>query len=104
MGTCHIIGWNFNQIVLSDVDGSACCIQGYVTDSNCIESCRRSFIVESFINTAVLRKVDRNQFEVILNSSTTHVLVSMIHNWNKLTDGSGQLYVLIFLVLKKLLT
>ena len=59
-----------------------------------------NFIVESFINSTVLRKVDRNQFEVIPNSST-HALVSMIHNWNKLTDGNGQPYGLFFFDFKK---
>ena len=47
------------------------------------------FVVESFIKPAVLQKIDRNQFGTIPRSSTTHALISMIHNWNKLTDGNG---------------
>ena len=33
--------------------------------------------------------IDSNQFGTIPKSSTTHALTSMLHIWNKQTDGNG---------------
>ena len=47
------------------------------------------FIIKSFSKPAVLKTIDKNQFGTIPKSSTTHALISMLHNWNSQTDGSG---------------
>ena len=47
------------------------------------------FVVEHYIRPAVLKKLDERQFGSIPNSSTTHALISMLHSWNKSTDGNG---------------
>ena len=47
------------------------------------------FLVEEFVKPAVLKKVDPNQFGTIPGGNTTQALISMLHSWNKATDGSG---------------
>ena len=47
------------------------------------------FVVQDFIKPAVLKRIDKNQFGSIPKSSTTHALISMLHNWNSQTDRSG---------------
>ena len=47
------------------------------------------FLVEHYIRPAVLEKLDERQFGSIPKSSTTHALISMLHSWNKSTDGNG---------------
>ena len=59
-----------------------------ISPTSIVSKVAGDFIVESFIKQAVIRKFDLNQFGVIPNSSTTHALVSMIHNWNKQSDGN----------------
>ena len=44
------------------------------------------YVVEEYINPAVLHS---NQFGTIPNSSTAHVLISMLHTWYQKTDGNG---------------
>ena len=46
-------------------------------------------MVEDFVKTAVLEKVDRRQFGTIPGTCTTHALVSMVHSWLCATDGNG---------------
>ena len=46
-------------------------------------------IVEKNVKPAVLKKIDQRQFGTIPNSSTTHALISMTHNWLANTDGNG---------------
>ena len=33
--------------------------------------------------------MDCNQYGCIPNSSTTHALVNLVHNWSQATDGTG---------------
>ena len=47
------------------------------------------FVVEKFIKPAVLKVIDNNQFGTVPKSSTTQALISMLHKWNKETDGTG---------------
>ena len=47
------------------------------------------FVVDLYVNTAVLAKVDPRQFGTVPGSSTSEALVSMIHAWNSATDGNG---------------
>ena len=47
----------------------------------------KDHIVEKYVKPAVLKKIDQRQFGTILNSSTTHALISMTHNWLANTDG-----------------
>ena len=47
------------------------------------------FIVEDYVKPAVLAKIDKNQNGTVPNSSTTHALISMLHNWFRDTDGNG---------------
>ena len=47
------------------------------------------FVVEQHLKPAILAKIDENQFGTIPNSSTTYVLISMLHSWNRSTDANG---------------
>ena len=49
-----------------------------------ISKVAEEYVVESCVKPAVL-----NQFGTIPNSSTTQALISMLHTWNKHTDGNG---------------
>ena len=60
-----------------------------ISITSIVSKVAEDFVVESFIKPAVLQKIDRNQFGTIPRSSTTHALISRIHNWNKLTDGNS---------------
>lgn len=42
-----------------------------------------------YLKPAVLKVLDRNQYGVVPKYSTTQVLIHMIHNWAKGTDGNG---------------
>ena len=44
---------------------------------------------EKRIAPAVLKIIDPSQFGSIPRSSTTHVLISMVHSWAKATDWTG---------------
>ena len=37
----------------------------------------------------MLKKIGANQFGCVPKSSTTHALISMMHEWIKHTDGNG---------------
>ena len=47
------------------------------------------FVVRDFVKPAVLKKIGNEQFGTVPKSSTTQALISMLHCWNKATDGSG---------------
>ena len=42
-----------------------------------------------YISSAILSITNPDQFGAIPKSSTTHALISMIHNWTKATDATG---------------
>ena len=46
-------------------------------------------IVEHYVKPVVLKEINQRQFGTIPNSSTTHALISMTHNWLVNTDGNG---------------
>ena len=50
---------------------------------------------------AVLDIIDPNQFGAIPKSSTTQVLISMVHDWAKATDGNGSAVKIVLLEYKK---
>ena len=39
------------------------------------------FIVEDYVNPAILNVIDRSQYGAIPNSSTIMALISMLHHW-----------------------
>lgn len=45
------------------------------------------FVVRYYVGPAVLEVIDPNQFGAIPKSSTTHALISMVHQWASATDG-----------------
>ena len=47
------------------------------------------FIIDRYIKPAILAKVDPRQFSTVPSSSTTEALISMIHEWNSASDGTG---------------
>ena len=47
------------------------------------------FIVVTYISPAILSIIDPDQFGAVPGSSTTHTLISMIHNWAEATDATG---------------
>lgn len=47
------------------------------------------FVVERHLKPAIMARIDNKQFGTISHSSTTHALISMLHSWNKSTDGNG---------------
>ena len=48
------------------------------------------FVVQDHVKPAILRKLRSDQFGCIPGSSTTHALITMIHNWTKETDGLSE--------------
>jgi hypothetical protein len=60
------------------------------------------FVVENYyFKTAVLKRIDSNQYGAIPNSSTTISLLSMLQSWNKATDGNRAAVRVLFLDFKK---
>jgi hypothetical protein len=47
------------------------------------------FVIEKFVAPAILKCIDPHQFGGIPRSSSTIALISMLHNWAKATDGTG---------------
>ena len=47
------------------------------------------FIVNKYIDPAVLEVIDPNQYGAILKTSTLQALTSMVHTWAQATDGTG---------------
>ena len=47
------------------------------------------YVVHNFVMQAVLKKIDKKQYGTIPKLCTTHVLVSMIHNWYVSSDGNA---------------
>ena len=47
------------------------------------------FIVVTYIRPAILSIIDPDQFGAVPGSSTTHTLISMIHNWAEATHATG---------------
>jgi hypothetical protein len=58
-------------------------------------------VVEQFIKPAIHKVVDTKQFGTVLESSTTHALISILHTVSKATDGNGALVRLVLLNFKK---
>ena len=46
-------------------------------------------IIEKFVAPAILESIDQNQYGGVPKSSATIALISMLHNWTKATDGTG---------------
>ncbi|CAB4003785.1 Hypothetical predicted protein, partial [Paramuricea clavata] len=58
-------------------------------------------VVAQFIKRAIHKVVDPKQFGTVPKSSTTHVLISIVHIVSKATDGNGALVRLVLLDFKK---
>ena len=58
-------------------------------------------VVEQFIKPAIHKVVDTKQFGTVLESSTTHALISILHTVSKATDGNGALVRLVLLDFKE---
>ncbi|XP_068756755.1 uncharacterized protein [Montipora capricornis] len=59
------------------------------------------YVVEEYIEPAVLVKVDCNQFGTVPNSSTAHALISMLHTWYQKTDGNSSTFRVVLFDFKK---
>ena len=55
----------------------------------CLSNVAEEIIVCDFVKPAALKVLDTNQCGAVPKSSTTTVLLSMIHNWATSTDGNG---------------
>jgi hypothetical protein len=42
-----------------------------------------------YVKPAVMELIDSKQFGTVPDSCTTYALISMLHTWNKDTDGNG---------------
>jgi hypothetical protein len=42
-----------------------------------------------YVKPAVMELIDSKQFGTVTDSCTTYALISMLHTWNKDTDGNG---------------
>ena len=61
--------------------------------SSIVSKVAEEFVVENYyFKTAVLKRIDSNQYGAIPNSSTTISLLSMLQSWNKATDGIRVLF------------
>ena len=58
-------------------------------------------VVEQFIKPATLKVVDPNQYGTASKLSTTHALISIVHNLAKTTDGNGAFVRLVLLDFRK---
>ena len=47
------------------------------------------YVVNTYVKPAVLDQIRKDQYGCIPQSSTTHALISMVHQWTKATDGMG---------------
>jgi hypothetical protein len=47
------------------------------------------FVVMTYVKPAVMEMIDSKQFGTVPDSCTTYALISMLHTWNKNTDGNG---------------
>jgi hypothetical protein len=47
------------------------------------------FVVMIYVKPAVMELIDSKQFGTVPDSCTTYALISMLHTWNKDTDGNG---------------
>ena len=100
---CHIIrcsltdeclpsSWKLANIIpvpkqspVQDVNNHLCSISLTLA----IFKVAEEFVVKLYIAPAILQLIDPSQFGVIPKSSTTHALISMIHNWMQATDATG---------------
>ena len=55
----------------------------------CVSKLAEEFVVGGFVKTAVMSVLDDNQYGAISNSTTTMVLISMLHSWSLGTDKNG---------------
>ena len=55
----------------------------------CISKVAEEFFVDGFVKPAVINILDDDQYGAIPNSSTTMVLISMLHSRSLGTDGNG---------------
>ena len=55
----------------------------------CLAKMAEEFVIEKFVGPAILKHIDPNQFGGIPRSSSTIAHISMLQNWAKATDGSG---------------
>jgi hypothetical protein len=62
------------------------------------------YVVNEHVKPAVLQYMGCNQYGCIPNSSTSHALVNLVHNWSKATDGTGADVRVIALDYRKTLT
>ena len=49
------------------------------------------FIIEKFVSPAILESINQNQYGGVPTSSVMVALISMLHNWTKATNGTGNL-------------
>ena len=47
------------------------------------------YLVNEHVKPAVLQHMGCDQYGCIPNSSTTHALINLVHNWSQATDGTG---------------
>ena len=47
------------------------------------------FVVMIYMKPTVMELIDSKQFGTVPDSCTTYALISMLHTWNKDTDGNG---------------
>ena len=50
--------------------------------TSCISKVAEEFVVDGFVKPAVMNILNDNQYRAIPNSSTTMVLISMLHSWS----------------------
>jgi len=55
----------------------------------CISKIAEDFVVCDYVKLAALHVLDDNQFDAVPKSSTTLVLLEILHTWTEATDGNG---------------
>ena len=66
-----------------------------------ISNITEEFVVSKFIRPAILKIIDPNLFGAILNSSTIQALISIVHEWAQITDGTSAAVRIVLLDYKK---
>ena len=70
----------------------------------CLSKVADECVIVDYIKPAVVDVLDPSQYGAVPKSSTTKVLIHMLHNWSKETDGNGTTVRAILFDFKKRLT
>ena len=84
--------WKLDNIIPIPKEKVVCDINKHLRPISltcCLSKLAEEFVIEKFVAPTILKRIDSHQFGGIPRSSSTIALISMLHNWAKATDGTG---------------